>query len=294
MGMAGSVRDELANEQTLDQAERLRADLASVGSPATQGDDQSISLEEIIETGSIDTPWVTPGLLRRDWRAVIVASEGSGKSTLLRQIATCAAQGVHPLKFHRCEPIRVLVIDAENPRGAVAETGGRILEQVRRTVGADYDSARLRFLMRPGGLDLRARHDRSQVERELVNHRPDLVVAGPAYKLASRHDRESFEDLADATHRILDDLRTRHSFALVVEHHAPHGTAGVRDMRPYGGSQWLRWPELGIGLKPNDDRSGLLLDRWRGDRLRNEWPDEIRRDRVWPWIGHWYRSDGAF
>ena len=194
MSMACLVQDELANgADPYDQAERLRVDLSSVGSPVAQGDGQSISLEEILETGSIDTPWVVPGLLRRDWRAVIVASEGSGKSTLLRQIATCAGpEGVHPLKFHRCEPIRVLVIDAENPLGAVAETGGRILEQVRRTVGTDYDSDRLRFLMRPGGLDLRSRHDRSQVERELVHHRPDLVVAGPAYKLASRRDRESF------------------------------------------------------------------------------------------------------
>jgi hypothetical protein len=293
MATAGRTRDEIgAGADPAQQLEDLRAALDGVDVPVGAGQLTSVTLDELVAAGATEENWVIPGLVRRDWRVVVVGPEGSGKSVLQRQIATCAAQGVHPLRFVRMEPIRVLIIDAENPAGAVIETGQRLLDQVRRTVGEGYDAGRLRLLMKPGGLDIRSRRDRAEVERELVNHRPDVVIAGPAYKLAARRDRESFEDLADATHRVLDDLRTRYGFGLIVEHHAPHSAAGsVREMRPYGGSQWLRWPEIGIGLRANDDHSGFELARWRGDRLRNHWPDEIRRDRVWPWVGTW--NDGT-
>ena len=134
--------------------------------------------------------------------------------------------------------------------------------------------------------------DRSELEREIIAHRPDLVVIGPVYKLSHRRDRESYEDATEPVLRILDDLRTRHGFALLMEHHAPQGSQGIRDIRPFGSQRWMAWPELGIGLRPNQDKSGLTLMRWRGDRLRNLWPDEIRRDSVWPWVGYWDNPPG--
>lgn len=267
-------------------AEWLQADTSDLTPPG--GQPEARTLDEIVDDPGTLAEWVVPGLLRRDWRVVIVGGEGSGKSVLLRQIAACAAQGVHPLRFNRIEPVRVLVVDAENPSAAVAETGQPLVAQLRRIVGADYDPYRLWMLQEPGGLDLRSRAGRRRVEVALRHYRPDLVVAGPAYKLAERRTAESFEELADSTHRVLDDLRTRHGFALVVEHHAPHAASGnSREMRPYGGSSWLRWPEVGIGLRPHKDGSGHTLTRWRGDRLKNDWPAEIVRDSPWPWSGRW-------
>jgi replicative DNA helicase len=255
-------------------AERLRADTGDLR--VAGGQPEARTLDEILDSPEALAPWVVPGLLRVDWRVVLVGGEGSGKSVLLRQIAACAAQGLHPLSYDEIEPVRVLVIDAENPSGAIAETGRRLVVQLRRAVGERYDPKRVRMLLRPGGLDLRSRADRQRVEVELRHHRPDLVVAGPAYKMASRRANESFEELAEQTHRVLDDLRTRYGFALVVEHHAPHAGPGVgREMRPYGGSSWLRWPEIGVGLRPLEDRAGHRLTRWRGDRLGNDWPHEI-------------------
>lgn len=267
-------------------AERLRADTGDLR--VAGGQPEARTLDEILDSPEALAPWVVPGLLRVDWRVVLVGGEGSGKSVLLRQIAACAAQGLHPLSYDEIEPVRVLVIDAENPSGAIAETGRRLVVQLRRAVGERYDPKRVRMLLRPGGLDLRSRADRQRVEVELRHHRPDLVVAGPAYKMASRRANESFEELAEQTHRVLDDLRTRYGFALVVEHHAPHAGPGVgREMRPYGGSSWLRWPEIGVGLRPLEDRAGHRLTRWRGDRLGNDWPHEIVRGDVWPWVGRW-------
>jgi replicative DNA helicase len=274
-------------------AEQLRTDLATLDVPSLTGSPQARTLDDIIASADDLAPFVIPGLFRRDWRVIVVGGEGMGKSTLLRQMAACPAQGIHPLHFDPIDPIRVLLIDLENPAAAIAETGARLVSQLQRTAGSQYDPQRLRVLMRPGGIDIRARHDRVELEREIVAHRPDLVVIGPVYKMFQRREREQHEEATDPVLRILDDLRTRHGFALLMEHHAPQGFGGTREIRPYGSQRWLAWPELGIGLKPTDNKTNLALTRWRGDRLRNEWPDEIRQDKVWPFVGIWNQETGA-
>lgn len=135
-------------------------------------------------------PWVIPGVLRRASRAVLVAPEGSGKSTLARQVAVCTAAGLHPFRFGAIEPQRVLVVDVENdPATAVAEDGtidhasahGVMLTADRHAEG--WDHSRLFVWSRPEGLDLRTRRDAGWLEAAIADHRPDVVVAGPLYKM---------------------------------------------------------------------------------------------------------------
>jgi hypothetical protein len=288
MMLARSVCDEAGNgANPYGLAEQLRTDIASLDTPTIASQAKARTLEDIILKADDLAPFVIPGLMRSDWRAIVVGAEGVGKSVLLRQIAVLSAQGVHPFDFKRFDPIRVLIVDLENPAAAIKETGSRMVDQLHRTVGDRYDPNRLRIHMRPGGIDIRGRHDRTELEREIIAHRPDLLAIGPVYKLSHRRDRESYEDATDPVLRILDDLRTRHGFALLMEHHPPQGYAGGRDIRPFGSQRWLAWPELGIGLRPNDAKTGQRLTRWRGDRLHNRWPDEIHQGQVWPFVGHW-------
>ncbi len=271
-----------------DLAARMAAELDAIGARAGTGRPEALTLPELIERGADTAPWVVPGLLRSDWRVVVVGSEGSGKSTLFRQIAICAGQGVHPFTFERTEPVRTLILDAENPLAAIAETGSWLDERVRGAVGDGYDADRCRVWSRPGGLDLREPADRAAFVRELRAQCPALVVAGPIYKLGRRRPSESYEDAAEGLLAVLDDLRTRFGFALVLEHHAPKAQGGRREMAPFGSQRWLAWPEIGIGLVPDRDRPDVLrLDRFRGDRLRSWWPDQIVHGRDWPFIGEW-------
>jgi hypothetical protein len=64
----------------------------------------------------ISQEWVIEGLLAQGDRLVLTASEGLGKSTLLRQIAVCAAAGLHPFHSAPIDPVKVLVVDCENGR----------------------------------------------------------------------------------------------------------------------------------------------------------------------------------
>lgn len=236
-------------------------------------------------------PWVVPGLLRRDWRCVVVATEGAGKTLMLQQIALCASQGVHPFMFRTgYRPVTTLLVDAENPDDRIQDGCKPIRDVVTRMNGG-WDQ-RTYLWHRPGGLDLRSRRDVAAFEDVLYRVRPELVCAGPSYKLAERGPNEGWDEPARAVQTVLDKLRTRFGFALLLEDHAPQSTGGAaRDLRPFGSSMWLRWPELGIKLirESDDPSANVRVGHWRGARLKHSWPDELHRGDVnsLPWVGFW-------
>lgn len=244
-------------------------------------------LVRVAEMGADPTPpapWVVPGLLRADWRVLFVAPEGAGKSTLLRTIATAAAAGVHPFARTPIVPVRALVVDAENPRAAVDE-GFRLVTDRLPEAG---DPDRLWLWHRPGGINVRSRVDRAALDAACAHVRPDLVCLGPLYKTYRRKPGEDHEIAAEECQAVLDDLRTRHGFALVIEHHAPKATGGKRDLDPYGSQRWQAWPEFGFKLIPQDDEARVLkLGRFRLDRLPASWPERLERAADWPWRGVW-------
>lgn len=233
-------------------------------------------------------PWVVPGLLRRQHRAVIVGFEGDGKSTLLAQIGWAASQGIHPFRRTLHDPQVVVHVDLENPRDRIG-LGYRPIVAACKQTRAAFDDSRHFTLHRDDGMDLRTRRDRAQLERVLHSLRPDLMCIGPLRKTYRRGARESEEDRALEVQSILDDLRSRFDCALLMEHHAPHADGiGKRNPRPFGSSTWLGWPEFGLGMDPETDDRGkpvpgmFHLARWRADRVAADWPQQITRGRVWP------------
>jgi hypothetical protein len=303
--LASATLDLASNADGAVVAERLRDDLERLARPSGALPEDFLRPSTLIaESVERPRPWVLPGLLRQQGRVMIVAPEGYGKSTILRQIGVCAAAGLDPFDRRRIEPVRCLLADFENDHeaSAVVDESTGALDRtslaalaiaVRVALGCDaWDpDDRLRVWTRPRGVNVRERTDRAAFETILADWRPDLVLAGPTYKLARRASRESDEEVADDVQQILDRLRSRYRFALVMEHHAPKAVGGgKRVLEPFGSSLWLRWPDLGIGLRPDGDRSDVLrLERFRGDRYRVRWPDELHRggtQDLWPWNGH--------
>lgn len=280
-----------ARDLTVDPGDLLdthRARLLELDSPSLAKSPGDLPIEVFVDQDDAMTAPVIPGLLDEDDRAVVVAPEGLGKSEWLRQLATCPAYGLDPLTIQSIPPVRTLLVDLENPRDLVRRRL-RYLTSLAARFSREREGATLWH--RPGGVDLRRRVDRLALEDVLRRNRPRLVCFGPLYKGYTRKASESDEQVAAEVQAILDDLRTRFSFALVLEHHAPQSANGVRELRPFGSSLWLRWPEYGIKLTPDKDRPRdvLHLGRWRGDRSEARWPDRLCRDQTWPWIG-WYRS----
>jgi replicative DNA helicase len=150
-----------------------------------------------------------------------------------------------------------------------------------------WDKANLRVIAQPGGADLTRASDVLRLSDAIRRAEPDLIIAGPIYKMYADRGQGAEELHSQITH-FWDQIRARYGPALLLEAHAPGSTAGgARVLRPLGSSIWMRWPEFGFALA----RSGKAwkLDRFRGDREEGRpWPEKLMRNDVpapfgWPW-----------
>ncbi len=236
-------------------------------------------------------PWVLRGLLRRGWRCVIIGEEGKGKSVILRQIALCASQGAHPFTHKpNVDPVRTLVVDLENPDEAIDEQVNLFVRPLNRVLGRPFDPEQVGLLRQEQGCDLRSRRSRAELEAVLSSFRPDIVCAGPAYKMYALERGEKHEQAVHAMLRVWDRWRARYGFALILEHHAPmsSGARGNREIRPADTMMWLRWPEFGLSMVPvKNEVHSFDLRRFRGDRVSGQWPTKIWRGGDWPWECSW-------
>lgn len=241
--------------------------------PASRGS-SVLDLDEFLAQPELERDDVIPGTLERGERVIVTAGEGAGKSTLLRQLAVQVAAGVHPWTGETCEPRRVLLLDLEN-----SERHVRRKLRPLRLAAHGYRPGMLRVYVRPQGLDV-LRRDDAQWLRGIVDHvGPDLLVTGPVYKLVAGEAEK--EAPARALIGVLDELRVRHSMAVLLEAHQPYAATGQRrrPARPFGSSVYSRWPEFGLAL----DEDGTI-SHWRGVREEGRgWPRKLRRGGAWPW-----------
>ena len=261
----------------------LGKELALLGT-STDRAPESLTLEEWIELSKVgsSSPVIVPGILNQGWRTIVVGAEGSGKSNILRTISMAVAQGHHPFWFSsKIIPRRVLYVDLENPLEVLGEPYIENFVNYIKLHDPDiYDPSRLKVWRRPGGINIRNQRDRADFQREIINHQPELVCIGPLYKMYSGSSAERLDESAEEAMRVLDDLRTKYNFGLLMEHHAPKGQAGQkREMMPFGSSSWLRWPEVGVSLYTDKTDPRIVhVRRFRGDRLGSvSWPDSILR-----------------
>lgn len=249
------------------------------------------SLDDICAEAEEERDWVILDLLSRSDRMIVVAHPGSGKTMLFRQIAVMCAQGIHPFKFSPIPKVRSLLVDFENPRGIIRRMCRPILSQAQRSA-RPYEDGLAGLYHRPGGINIRKRSDFSELDAALSEFQPDLVCLGPLYKTYRSEKGESYEDVASDVTGRLDDLRTRHGFALLIEHHAGKN----REMVPQGSAVWERWPEFGVGLEPvtKGDPRLLAWSEWRGAREVRDWPSHLERGQVWPWEARFGGSHEPF
>lgn len=254
--------------------------------------DLAVDLWEFIATGDPDPEWVVPGLLERGDRLVWTGFEGLGKSMFIRQLAVCAAAGIHPFNWgtaDQYEPRRVLLIDAEN-----SERQSR--RKFRPLAAASIKAHRrvpdggLRLIHRPEGIDLSREADAAWLLERVTAHKPDLLIIGPFYRLHMGDMND--ERVARKVVGVLDAARVKADCALVIEAHAGHGEAGKnRSVRPVGSSLLLRWPEFGYGIAPAEDPQpgkacrDVHVKPWRGARDERSWPTRLTwgDPNGWPW-----------
>lgn len=245
---------------------------------------------------AVDRParWVLPGLIARKERVIVTGFEGLGKSELVAQVAVCAAAGLDPFTEREYPPVRVLVLDCENPLDELRDRYRRIAAAAE-FIRPGWDRTALMLEVREAGIDLLKADEVAWLDRLLRAARPDLLVTGPLYKM-QRGDLNK-EEIARGLTANLDDLRVRHDVALLIEAHPGQlaDPRGTRQLRPRGSSLFLGWPSVGLGLRmhkdaqrdPTTDAPDLVeVRRWRGMRARREWPTQLHRggEMTLPWV----------
>lgn len=273
---------ELTDEQVYSRINSILTTNIADAAPVDQG--RLVNWSEFIREATEDKyEWVIPGVLEKQERVIVVASEGVGKTMLARQVAICCAAGIHPFTYQRMPQIRTLTVDLENPERIIKRTSGKIMAAaIARGFTEDVDA---HLLIKPDGLDLCSSKDRALLESHIERVKPQLICLGPLYKSFIDSGTRTSEALAIEVARYLDQIRDIYGCALWLEHHAPLGSMGSRDLRPFGSAVWSRWPEFGLALQPDPTAlEGFVYEvrHFRGARDVREWPTKMKRGTLFP------------
>jgi hypothetical protein len=279
-----------ATSDLIEQAVTLTRDLRDRGAAAEELPTEDI-LDFVQHEDTYD--WIVPGLLERQDRLILTASEGGGKSVLLRQMAITMAAGIHPFRtWELTEPVRVLTLDCENGAAASRRHFRPLLAQADK-LEQPVRRGQFHIECRPSGLDLTRPQDRGWLMRRVEQLKPDVLIIGPVYRLHAGDPNS--EELARKVSVVIDEARATSGCAVLMEAHAPHhnGFGQHRNLRPLGSSLWMRWPEFGFGLRPVEDEKsasnsegcrGRRVVPWRGMRDERDWPHFIKQGENWPWV----------
>lgn len=258
----------------------ITSDSATTKAPAL-----AVDLWDFLDASDAPPDWVVPGLLERGDRLILTGFEGLGKSMLVRQLAICAAAGVHPFDpswntdYHAAS---VLFIDCENSESQSRRKLRPIATTIKQ-LGREIPRGGMRLLHRPEGVDLTREDDIAWLLERVTAHKPDVLFLGPFYRLHNANMND--EQVARSVVAVLDAARAINGCALITEAHAGHGEPGKnRAVRPTGSSLLLRWPEFGYGLVPNstaepDDKGRCRhvdVIAWRGPRDERDWPTHLQ------------------
>lgn len=271
----------------------LKADLAGIDLPSAALPAGLMTVEDFMARDmDVEAPWIIPGLLRPLWRMIIVAEEGAGKTLLSQQLALAAARGIHPFTLEPMEPVTTLIIDGENPEERIYE-GFEMIDAAMNV--ANPPSNKAWVWIEPGGIDLRKRAWRAQLEAVIQHVRPKLICLCPLYRMYEP-GKDNDEIATREVQQALNDLRSRYRFALFIEHHAPKEQHGFRKLIGYGSVLWQRWPEIERALVRSDNNDDMenavnfdLRKQGRaGDRVKNEWPRGLfKSTNSLPWAARW-------
>jgi hypothetical protein len=276
------VRDDLSSGQIISKVSMI---LSATTSKQITDPGRLVQWNDFISE-QVDDSYdrVIPGLLERGERVIVVAAEGVGKTMLARQVALCAAAGVHPFTYGQMKPVTTLTVDLENPERIIRRASSAIVTQAMRRghVARIYGEV----LTKPSGMDLLKPEDRLILEEAIERVKPDILVMGPLYKAFVDPGGRTSEAIAVEVAKYLDTIRTVYGCALWLEHHAPLGTTvTTRELRPFGSAVWSRWPEFGISLQPDPTANEPYVydvRHFRGARDQRQWTLKIKRGKIFP------------
>lgn len=209
-------------------------------------------------------------------------------STFCRQLAVQVAAGIHPWTSAEMEPQKVLVVDTENHPDQVLDSWQDMIGRAAR-LGRPVQRGMLILQEEwDNQIDLNESSGKRWLIERVNAHQPKLIVIGPLYNLANKDLSE--HAVVNEMKSAINEARSICGSAVIMEHHAPHRGNGDKDrsVRPYGSSTFLKWPDFGYGLKPEEIEGYYELQKTRFPRVRSRhFPGWVRWGKPntleWPW-----------
>ncbi len=206
-----------------------------------------LDVGRMLSTEPEPVPWIAEPVLARGAVTMLAGREGQGKSMLALALAAAIGHGA-TIAGIRCQPGRVLVVDAEN--------GER--EAHRRVRGLGVKPGALVYV-EADGFNLRTHLD--QLDALLAEHRPGVLVLDSFRSLAPGLD-ENDSAPVEATLGPLRGLARRHDCGVLLLHHASKASDGYRGSTAIGAAV-----EIGFTLaREREDpqaRSRRRLTNWK-------------------------------
>lgn len=236
--------------------------------------------------------------LYRGGICLVLGPTGVGKSSLLMQLAIHFAVGkslfgITPGTYYLNRGMRVLLIQAENDEGDLAEMRNGVLAGCTDLTDVDKAEAQKRILVCTIA-DKSADKFALALDALLTEHDPfDIVIVDPAFAYLGG-DSNSQKDVSRFMRELLNPLLQRHQVGLILAHHTnkplrgkekDHWEAGDYAYLGAGSAEWINPARAALALRSiGSDTVFELRAPKRGKRLR--WEDENGTPTVTQFIAH--------
>jgi len=215
-----------------------------------------LSLEQMMSHNNDPMPkQVIEGVLHKGSKMIISGSSKAGKTLSLLHLGLAAANGSTWLG-HRTATSKVIYLDFELKKRIAAR---RIAEMVN--ANDQYDPKNENFMYCSLRGQSRTLEDLVHHIEDLENHRPDLVIVDPFYKLATGADENDAGAISEVVNR-MEKFSERLDCSFVYAHHFSKGNKADTDHidRASGSGVFARDPDAILTLTPHEEEDHLVLE----------------------------------
>lgn len=247
----------------------------------------AIPLADLVRPPSVgDDPdeLIRHRFLCRGGTMLLVGPTGAGKSSLSMQLALCFAAGAPCLGIEPARPMRVLIVQAENDAGDLAEMRDGVLKGLAEALPAPQEALRRVFVATVD--DKTGEAFAALLGALCAEYAPDLVFMDPAFAYLGG-DASAQKEVSPFLRNQVLPVVHRHNIGLVIVHHANKPPAGGQQKAGYmpgdyaylgaGSAEWANVCRGVLALRATEDpRVYELRAAKRGFRLR--WREGGRED----------------
>lgn len=217
--------------------------------------------------------------LCRGGAGLLVGPTGIGKSSLTMQASICWAAGLPFFGIQPARPLRIMIIQAENDEGDMAEMRNGVLRGMNLT--HDQRQLALHNIIIVNENTKTREQFAALLDSMLQDDPQDLIIVDPAFAYIGG-DASSQRDVSPFLRNMLNPVIQRHKVGLLLVHHSnkpPSGDqkaswqAGDFAYLGAGSAEFANWARAVIAIRSigSDSVFQLLLAK-RGRRAR--WTDE--------------------